>query len=863
LNNNSLSEDISNIFFSKNAITYLPYYSDDEINNIYIKLLREWLNDKNQNVLNKKISIFNLLKTFFKEVLIELENEPYCKYKHFLRWREISHIVGEDIFTTSFLAHQDLMSNHNRTYFSWKPIISSDNSRLKKILQKGVAENHFHLGGSGPHFDISWISLMNKITFRYSEFKELGSYKLQQEVIHQFSGQSSELYALVKKAATIRFFLFNYLKNGDPTFSYLKENLINILKPLSIEKNSIVTDLYLSEVQKEIDLFKFVFGRKFKSNNEVITPDYAIPKNITEENFNGNVLLYGERYFLYSIFKKIFQNKVKQLPLIKDMFYAYLVIKNKFAEELVQLNGNIGFGNFKKYQDRKSIFTRTSPFFEKAIHNMAIKTSILNQNIISLEARLIPTKKTDTLIKLLETIDSNISDNLFCKSNNNFIDLWLNNQSKDHMINYDKFFYTLHFTKRKDNCKSYELAEWLIPRSFLLRNDIKQRALAVIGLQESFYSLKKRVYGIDAASEEIGCRPEVLSQAFRFLKNHKITDKYDYILDKRNNHKLYATFHVGEDFLDIVDGLRAIDEAIKFCNLTVGDRLGHATAIGIDVEEYYKFKKFKLLIPKQDLLDNIVWILSKIREFDIEDNSMVEVLQKLYNNLFYEIYGKHDRDLCNTPHTIYYDAWKLRGDDPYLYLDGYFNERNRTATTFWDRCSINSRCPDNSSIRYNQEITKIYSAYHFNRDIKESGKQIFEFKVEFRYIDLVKKIQFNLQKQIGALNIGIETNPTSNYLIGTFNRYDKHPILNLYNLGLTYDFEKLSKSNQMFVSINTDDQGVFETYLENEYTLMAIALEKAKDENGKLLYNQAMIYDWLDRIRQMGIEMSFKNDWEN
>ena len=39
---------------------------------------------------------------------------------------------------------------------------------------------------------------------------------------------------------------------------------------------------------------------------------------------------------------------------------------------------------------------------------------------------------------------------------------------------------------------------------------------------------------------------------------------------------------------------------------------------------------------------------------------------------------------------------------------------------------------------------------------------------------------------------------------------------------------------------------------------MGIALEKAKDENGKPLYNQAMIYDWLDRIRKMGIEQSFK-----
>lgn len=76
-------------------------------------------------------------------------------------------------------------------------------------------------------------------------------------------------------------------------------------------------------------------------------------------------------------------------------------------------------------------------------------------------------------------------------------------------------------------------------------------------------------------------------------------------------------------------------------------------------------------------------------------------------------------------------------------------------------------------------------------------------------------------------------------------------------MGLEIDPEKIKNSPQIFVSINTDDQGIFNTYLENEYALMALALEKEKDEFGKNLYNTSMIYDWLDRIRQMGIEQSF------
>lgn len=108
------------------------------------------------------------------------------------------------------------------------------------------------------------------------------------------------------------------------------------------------------------------------------------------------------------------------------------------------------------------------------------------------------------------------------------------------------------------------------------------------------------------------------------------------------------------------------------------------------------------------------------------------------------------------------------------------------------------------------------------------------------------------------LNIGIECNPTSNFLIGTIDKYEKHPIIEFFNLGLETDPELIKNCSQLFVSINTDDQGIFGTSLENEYALMAIALEKAKDEDGIKKYNPTMIYDWLDKIRKMGIEQSFK-----
>lgn len=103
--------------------------------------------------------------------------------------------------------------------------------------------------------------------------------------------------------------------------------------------------------------------------------------------------------------------------------------------------------------------------------------------------------------------------------------------------------------------------------------------------------------------------------------------------------------------------------------------------------------------------------------------------------------------------------------------------------------------------------------------------------------------------------IGIETNPSSNYLIGTIMKYDEHPILRFNARKLTNTDTNMSLN----VSINTDDQGVFDTLLENEYALMELALKKAKDEKGQYKYDIEDIYEWLDYVRNMGLQQVFRN----
>lgn len=115
-----------------------------------------------------------------------------------------------------------------------------------------------------------------------------------------------------------------------------------------------------------------------------------------------------------------------------------------------------------------------------------------------------------------------------------------------------------------------------------------------------------------------------------------------------------------------------------------------------------------------------------------------------------------------------------------------------------------------------------------------------------------------MRYHIAQKGIAIETNPTSNVLIGAFREYDKHPILSFFNRNLPVTNEEEQDCAQLQVSINTDDSGVFYTDLETEYALLAHSVEQITDENGRYRFKKNDIYSWLNAIRIMGNNQTFR-----
>lgn len=216
-----------------------------------------------------------------------------------------------------------------------------------------------------------------------------------------------------------------------------------------------------------------------------------------------------------------------------------------------------------------------------------------------------------------------------------------------------------------------------------------------------------------------------------------------------------------------------------FCGLYSGCRLGHALALGIDTESYYKYKGNILVIPGQDLLDNLAWLLVKQNQYGCcADEKLKFLLEHKFNELFNEIYYDRESEYSSVSYLEYYNCWKLRGDNPDNYrLDGKeFMKRLKTEPAVkLQRYEFNPEVPD--ALRENSKYRELYMHYHYDTKVKKSGKREVKFKVPCGYAEVVRNIQDAMIKELVQKGIGIETNPSSNYLIGPIQKYKEHPII--------------------------------------------------------------------------------------
>lgn len=809
-------------------------------------------------------SVFEFIRERSKEYLLIQNGDPYFKIEKLDEWQDVSFHCGEDLFVAALLADKNIKEGYEPRNFQWNYILKSDFSLLNNmIVENKIVENHYHLGGSSPMVDLSWIYLMNHPfgqEERYEAFLEgcpeslyLNTYSLNET--HQ-----SPLQTLVKAAAYIRLWLFQRCvlqkkqnkkeSDGEANNKGKTQNVIRDIYDILHTAGVLQEDYMASTIETLLYDSDFsAFGVKV---------DYAI-KNIHVLADEKNSYIAGERHFNYCCLKHVYTYPEKD-DYSRVLYYLYLLIKHHFNRYFVQSNNKTGFQNFRDYSDRKGELIRGTRYRDMAT-NIAIQGDILENHLEQLEIRITPNIYSNEVIN---QINGNDGTAFFRSPRISDYDRITPKEPKNGLLKYsdgtNKYFYVLHFIKEKEfnwytKKEDYEHAPMC--REFAKREEYRRQAETLMEMRDRNEEVCKRIFGIDAASNEVNFRPENFGTVFRYLASSRENQDVPWI---RKMPDLRKTYHAGEDYYEVVGGLRAIDEAVMFLELSQGDRIGHGVALGIDIDKWYQ-RHPVVALPLQNKLDNIAWMLHKIREWGLTvSTAYYEKLMTEFERLYGELY----QDRC--PGLVpYIEAWELRGDAPECYSCPRPEKRWLNPTTQWERycirkadvyedfVTISNRPKPQSPTAYT-----IYHRYHYDTELKRRASKIVrhvfnqdEYTLE--RIRLVKAIQLHMRTLIANKGIGVESCPSSNFLISNLDEFKEIPTFTMFPIR-----EGEADHVRINVCVNTDDQGVFYTNLVKEYTMLAGTLRKCKTDDNKRKYSDDEILRWIKRLMENSKQLCFR-----
>lgn len=842
------------------------------------------------------VTIYDVLFYFADSILYPRRDTYRYRYEYTDIWRNYTRFLDEELVVAAAVLLNETRRGNRRDFpVDWTYCVNCDNAELMAMLNRddGISENHFHLRGSSPYFYVSWIYLMNHVDHAgYENNIE----KLEQNRLTQnFSSvQGEPLRLLWRKAAAIRLYLYLYVSESSHTFQHFnldRETVRTELGSLIKQEDSLwslgtripmkkLVPYYRNDADSFLLFKKHCLDGMYRwLQKEVLSCDSLTYQPITllqEEIAACEVLhdgqidyaqvkgdaakqyyhLQGERYLLTQVLRKI-RFKTIGYERAEGLLYLYLLMKHQFRSELVQSNMRNGFYNFEEFQSRKSLFV---PWvFEEELATDTISSIIEDTKLHRAELRITPEETAQEDADIIQMYDRAI-DAAISKAES---------LKQKNVPQKEQFFYTFHFFKVGDS--SYHQLQC---RNHVSRVAAQKRGEAILLLRSQNTEIAQRIYGIDACAAEILCRPETFGPIFRRLQYY---DPSVQTINHSGIPQLMATYHVGEDNFDIVDSLRAIDEALLFLELRSGCRLGHATYLGIPPKEYYEHLHHHISMPVQVWLDNSVWMYYFMKEHSISfegSSLLMHFLEEQFSRFFKEIYqdaltsGNLDYRLEHLPPETYSDppkgyeqcifslyhyylSWMLRGDEPELYVSGYLK---RPDSIFEEYQLCNTR-EEMEAGRDCFEATFLYHLYHFDQNTKIQGAESISISIPEYYIHGVEEIQRVLREKVTFMGIGIETNPTSNLYISTIRSYAEHPITVFYDYGLLPD----TILEQVNVSINTDDKSVFSTSLVNEYAYLLFFLENQRDADGNKKYTRLQVMQWLNQIRIMGNEQSFAN----
>lgn len=832
LNNyNSISDlDEVNLLFDK----YYPKKKLNEYRGNISKFYMEVLTD-----LAKSFIAHRDGKIVFKYWESDCEEDfigPYRGINKIAFWNYLNRLFTTDLLVIRYLLDNGMNDEINLDGFS--STITLADSQLETILKKGVAETHIHKNAA-INFYISWQDLMNFTGKGLSEYLELENSVYYNEVSLQYN-----IIAL----AIIRVKMADFLQNRtdqkwDEFFSKCNSSYRSQLKKLC---NSIIIG---EEIKSDEYNFEFLWnsliddvGIVNEYDNKPTTYKDDILKYIFIGYGNSNIIL--ENILLFKAMKYIDSSNDAKFG---KLFMNYIRIKNKVLQSKVQSNSLKGLENFKYYFTRSTskTYQNKNPYEERNYWKILMENQTQNIYLDKLElrasiadgneAKIIASIKK-TMKSFLEAYKELLEDR-YEKYGGNWryphiaLIFHLKKQEDKHVyekcwVNFENENYEeLYFM---ENRKLYE-----------------KQVRALNKVRDNISGMSDFIVGIDAASSENDTEPWVFAPIYDIARDSSCANMFYKNTNYNKRIKtLGFTFHVGEDFRHILTGLRRIDEVIDNLKFHAGDRIGHGIALGVDIDKWINNNRV-VILPRIEYLENLLWAWGIYKDgyyseaFDVF--YIEQEIMKLAKKIYYNIDG-----------ITVYNLW--------LVYKSKFKEfiPNKNLIKTSDIIKQEDHKPGIKDLfcregiserRITWNVETLQHASHCRCYLERMLEPI-QVEVNYDKVKFFKQLQKIVCNKISTKAIVVETNPTSNISIGQIESIFEHYIHNLNNRGLANNSKE---ENSLMVTINSDDPSVFNTNVSNELAYIFYSLQ----EKG---YDRENILQWIDKVRQYGMDSSFIED---
>lgn len=300
--------------------------------------------------------------------------------------------------------------------------------------------------------------------------------------------------------------------------------------------------------------------------------------------------------------------------------------------------------------------------------------------------------------------------------------------------------------------------------------------------------------GIDAVGDELDAEPRDFVDAYSMVRGFQPRGR-----PKHDAPLLRLAYHAGEDFRDLLTGLRRIGEAVRLLDLGPNDRLGHGLALSWPTAHFYDRRPESYPRVGEHVLD-LVWAWQAVCDPSVGTEGQM----------------RHR-------HTIE------------AHLRAVLGPRVDAA-----HCAQLSRVAHSPSGR--PKTMALLAA--LGLDMARASES-WPLAIDGEWRSLVDDLQRVVHAWVAKQNVVVEINPTSNLLVGGFASYAELPYLRLNSLGIDFPRDRPN----LRIVCGSDDPGLIATTLIEEFA----NLERGLIDGG---VDPACAASWVERVRAAGFRYS-------